>query len=63
MTAEEIWKTQDLLKLTQMEIKRYKVNILKSPERYSGNVEEERWRCVRYCQHKVLSTIKDHLIQ
>lgn len=64
MIVEEIWKTQDFLKLAQKEIKRHTVNALKSPEHYMGKVgEEKRWRCADYCQHKVLITIMQHLTQ
>lgn len=64
MVVEETWKTQDFLKRTQNEIKRHKVNVLKSPEHYLGNVgEEKRWRCSDYCQHKVLDTVTQHLTQ
>lgn len=64
MIVEETWKTQDFLKLTQKEIKRHKVNVLKSPEHYLGNVgEEKRWTCSDYCQHKVLNMVTQHITQ
>jgi len=64
MIVEETWKTQDFVKLIQKEIKNDKLNVLKSPEHYLRNVEEEkRWRCSDYCQHKVRDTIMQHLTQ
>lgn len=64
MIVEETWKTWDFLKITQVEIKRHKVNILKSHEHYVGNVgEEKRWRCSGSCEHKVPNTVTQHLIQ
>lgn len=53
MIVEETWKPWDFLKPTESEVKRHKVNILKSCEHYLGNVgEEKRWRCSGYCQHR-----------
>lgn len=64
MNAEKTWKPLDVLKLTQNEIKRHKLNVLKSPKHYLRNVgEEKRWRCSEYCQHKVLDAVMQHLTQ
>lgn len=64
MIVEETWKTPDVLKLSQNDRKRHKVNVLKSPEHYLRNVgEEKRWRCSDYCQHKVLDAVMQHLTQ
>lgn len=64
MIVEKTWKTPDVLKLTQDEIKRHKVNVLQSPEHYLRNVGvDKRWRCSDCCQHKVLDAVMQHLTQ